>query len=82
MIQRLSPGDVEKDLFWLIINISSIRGDKVINALHDHLVEGYTRSEVCNRYNVNPSYLSVKIKEVQWLHGKINDFYTSAKNDV
>lgn len=79
MIQRLYPGYVEKDLFWFIIDISVIRSDKMINALHDHLVEGYTRSEVCDRYNVNPGYLSVKIKEINILYEKITTFFTKQK---
>lgn len=82
MIQKLSPGYVEKDIFWLIVDISPIRSNKIINALHDHLIEGYTRNEVCNKYNVNPGYLSVKIKEIQWLHGKINNFLASQRNDT
>ncbi|CAD5448051.1 transcriptional regulator [Escherichia coli] len=80
MIQRLYPGYVEKDLFWFIIDISVIRSDKMINALHDHLVEGYTRSEVCDRYNVNPGYLSVKIKEINILYEKIITFLRNRKN--
>ena len=80
MIQTLYPGDVEKELFWFIIDISSIRSDKMIHALHDHLVEGYTRSEVCKRYHVNPGYLSVKIKETQGLYEKVNNFIASRKN--
>ncbi|ENF3171759.1 TPA: PapB/FocB family fimbrial expression transcriptional regulator [Escherichia coli] len=79
MIQTLYPGDVEKELFWFIIDISSIRSDKMIHALHDHLVEGYTRIEVCNRYHVNPGYLSIKIKEIQGLYEKINKFISSKK---
>ncbi|HAO0314535.1 TPA: hypothetical protein IGZ71_003744 [Escherichia coli] len=80
MIQTLYPGDVEKDLFRFIVDISSIRSDKMINALHDHLVEGYTRSEVCEKYHVNPGYLSVKIKETQGLYEKINTFIASRNN--
>lgn len=80
MIQTLYPGYVEKDLFWFIVDISSIRSDKMINALHDHLVEGYTRSEVCDKYHVNPGYLSVKIREIQGLYEKINNFIASRNN--
>lgn len=82
MIQTLYPGDIEKELFWFIVDISSIRSNKMINALHDHLVEGYTRSEVCNRYHVNPGYLSIKIKEMLGLYEKINNFIASRKTDA
>ncbi|HEI3927217.1 TPA: hypothetical protein SI523_004987, partial [Escherichia coli] len=39
-----------------------------------------TRSEVCDRYNVNPGYLSVKIKEINILYEKIITFLRNRKN--
>ncbi|HBA3615020.1 TPA: PapB/FocB family fimbrial expression transcriptional regulator [Escherichia coli] len=70
MIKTLRPGYIEKDLFWFIVDVSSIRSKKMICALHDHLVEGDTRNEVCNRYDVNQGYLSVKIRDIQRLYEK------------
>ncbi|EEW5974068.1 PapB/FocB family fimbrial expression transcriptional regulator [Escherichia coli] len=80
MIKVLCPGYIEKDLFWFIIDVSPIRSKKMICALHDHLVEGHTRSEVCNRYDVNQGYLSVKIKEIHRLYEKTQSILASKSN--
>ncbi|WP_258143034.1 adhesin biosynthesis transcription regulatory family protein [Escherichia coli] len=74
MIKMSSPRYIEKELFWFVIDISNIRSEKVIYALHDHLVEGDTRMDVCDKYKVNPGYLSIKLKEFHRLHEKIKTF--------
>lgn len=74
MNQYLLSPNIRKDFFWLIIDISSIRSKKVILALHDHLVLGHSRLEVCNKYNVNAGYLSIKVRSIQDLHKKLHKF--------
>ncbi|ECJ6347572.1 hypothetical protein A0P74_06540, partial [Salmonella enterica] len=49
------------------------RSEKVINALTDFFVYGHPRNQVCERHNVNPGYLSVKIKELQLLERRIKE---------
>lgn len=68
---RLNPGSTDKEHLRLLIEISKIRSDKVANALGDYFVLGESRTEVCDKYNVNQGYLSLKIKELQELSGKI-----------
>ncbi|EGK7719932.1 transcriptional regulator [Salmonella enterica] len=60
----LIPGKVDDEYFWMLINISTIHSNKVICALHDHLVFGYTKKESCERHNVSPSYLSISLKRI------------------
>ncbi|EBI8251242.1 TPA: hypothetical protein PRY54_003931 [Escherichia coli] len=62
---RLVPGSVNKELFFLLIKISNIRSGKVIYALEDYFVQGIARKVICSRHNVNPGYLSLKIRELQ-----------------
>lgn len=38
----LLPGEVSERHFWLLIEISGMHSEKVINALREHLVMGYT----------------------------------------
>ncbi|HAO0314670.1 TPA: transcriptional regulator [Escherichia coli] len=45
--------------FRILIELSSIRSEKIINALRDHLVRGESRRIVCERYNANQGYLSI-----------------------
>ncbi|EFB70910.1 PapB/FocB family fimbrial expression transcriptional regulator [Providencia rustigianii] len=62
---RLHPGKVDKKHLMLLINISSIRSNKVINALNDYFVEGKKRKEICEKHKINQGYLSIKINELQ-----------------
>ncbi|WP_370607790.1 PapB/FocB family fimbrial expression transcriptional regulator [Citrobacter meridianamericanus] len=73
---RLYPGEVTEEQFQLIIDISPLRSSKVINALRGYFVQGFARKIVCDKYNVNPGYLSVKINEIHLLHSRIIGIYT------
>ncbi|EAX4341532.1 hypothetical protein A0P73_22765, partial [Salmonella enterica] len=42
---------------------------------HNYFVLGHTRSDVCEEFQVNPGYLSIKIKEIQLLCRKLLDMY-------
>lgn len=55
------PGTMTEGCFWLLVEISSIHSEKVITALHDHLVLGYARRDVCEKYRVSAGYLSLSI---------------------
>ncbi|EEK7814144.1 hypothetical protein G3151_005315 [Salmonella enterica subsp. enterica serovar Montevideo] len=72
---RIIPGEIEKEHFLLLIDISTIRSDKIINALNDYFVLGETRAAVCQKYNVNQGYLSLKIRELQALSAKIYNLF-------
>ncbi|EFH2540535.1 transcriptional regulator, partial [Escherichia coli] len=45
----LIPGKMSEMHFWLLVEISPIHSEKIILALKDFLVMGYTRKEVCER---------------------------------
>lgn len=71
--EKFSQGMVNKHMLFILIDISSIRSEKVIKALTDFFVYGCSRNNVCEKYNVNPGYLSIKIKELHLLVKKIKD---------
>ncbi|HCS6391624.1 TPA: transcriptional regulator [Escherichia coli] len=56
--ESLISGGVHVDKFWLLIEISSIQSHKVINALHDYLVKGASRKEICDKYSVSNAYIT------------------------
>ncbi|HCQ9025329.1 TPA: hypothetical protein OMI62_004573 [Escherichia coli] len=68
---RLTPGDTDPEHLRLLIDISSIRSDKIINALNDYFILGESRADVCKKHNVNQGYLSLKIRELQELSGRV-----------
>ncbi|EBH7349113.1 adhesin biosynthesis transcription regulatory family protein [Escherichia coli] len=59
------PGSMQDVHFLLLIEVSSLHSEKVINALRDFLVDGYTRREVCERHKVSPGYFSVALRKLQ-----------------
>lgn len=61
----LIPEKVNEEHFWLLISISSIHSEKVIQALRDYLVLGASRKDVCERYDVNNGYFSTSLKRLQ-----------------
>lgn len=50
--------------FFLKIELSSLRSEKVICALRDFLVLGYTRKESCEKHDVSYGYFSKSLKRV------------------
>ncbi|ENH2643559.1 transcriptional regulator [Escherichia coli] len=61
----LIPGKVPEDFFLALMELSPLRSEKVIRALKDFLVFGYTRKEVCERYDVSYGYFSVALKRTR-----------------
>lgn len=65
----LKPGEVSEFLFWLLIELSSLRSEKAIRALSDFLILGYTRREVCEKYHLSGSHFSVALRQLM----RVND---------
>ncbi|HIE1976836.1 TPA: adhesin biosynthesis transcription regulatory family protein [Escherichia coli] len=75
------PGTMPENQFWLLAEISPLHSEKVIHALRDYLVDGYTRAEVCERYGVSQGYFSVSLKRFHNVHQtvyRLLPFYRSA----
>ncbi|ENA0611186.1 hypothetical protein ABFP30_002930 [Enterobacter bugandensis] len=74
-LARLEKGEVHLKHFILLIEISSIRSEKIINALKDYYVKGEDKVFVCQKHMVGLGYLSLKIKELQLLSKKVFEIY-------
>ena len=57
-----------KEQFWLLIELSPIHSEKIILALHDHLVLGESRKVVCEFYSINSGYFSASIAKFMRIH--------------
>ncbi|KAE9728703.1 PapB/FocB family fimbrial expression transcriptional regulator [Escherichia coli] len=66
--KTLLPGQMLEQHFELLIGISPIHSEKVIDALMDHLVLGYTKRECCERNDVCQSYFSGALKRIHVLN--------------
>ena len=76
----LSPGKMSESQFWLLAEISPVHSEKVLNALRDFLVLGYTRREACERHEVSQGYFSGALGRFQRTHQTVNSlvpFYIS-----
>ncbi|EBI9246247.1 transcriptional regulator [Salmonella enterica] len=63
--EGLEPGNMTEGHFWLLIEVSSIHSEKVIQALQDFLVLGYFRREACERNKVSAGYFSTALGRLQ-----------------
>ncbi|HFO6700583.1 TPA: PapB/FocB family fimbrial expression transcriptional regulator, partial [Escherichia coli] len=60
--------NISNEHFWLLIELSGIRSDKIIMSLREHLVDGFTKREVCERNDVSLSYFSISLKKISHIH--------------
>nr|WP_218071432.1 adhesin biosynthesis transcription regulatory family protein [Escherichia coli] len=54
--------------YWLLVEISSIHSEKVIDALKEYMVFGGCRKDICKRHGVSQSYFSYSLKRFQHTH--------------
>lgn len=76
----LWPGMMPEEQFWLLVSISPIHSEKVINALMDFMVQGYDRKAACERHGVSQGYFSGAIDRFWRTHQTVNrliPFYIS-----
>lgn len=77
----LLPGSLSEDQFYLLIRLSSIRCDRVILAMKDYLVEGQSRRQVCEHYNMNNGYFSItlnRIVRINMLVSRLASYYSGS----
>lgn len=71
-VDLLIPGQVDPEYLSGLINICSIRNQKMVRALELVLVHGITRKNACASESVAMSFLSVKIKQLQSINSVIH----------
>ncbi|WP_311765737.1 MULTISPECIES: adhesin biosynthesis transcription regulatory family protein [Escherichia] len=69
---NLKAGTVPEIQFWLLIEITPIHSERMILALKDFLVMGYSRREVCEQYNISSGYFSGALGRFQKVHLTVN----------
>ncbi|EAV4565499.1 transcriptional regulator [Salmonella enterica] len=80
--ELLKPGEMPEHQFLLLIELSPIHSEKLISALKDFLVLGYTRREVCEQHNISSGYFSGalgKVKKVIFTVTKLLPYYVNNK---
>ena len=69
--KELRPGEVNERRFWLLIELSPFRIEKIICALWDFLVIGYDRREACRKHGASYSYFSIALKRLVYINGVV-----------
>ncbi|EFJ5374881.1 transcriptional regulator [Escherichia coli] len=69
----LFPGTVSDEHFGLLIELSGMHSEKVINSLREHLVTGAPRKDVCEKYNVSQGYFSGALMRIQHLSKSVSN---------
>ncbi|WP_082066454.1 PapB/FocB family fimbrial expression transcriptional regulator [Pseudomonas oryzihabitans] len=75
---KLVPGTVDPRHFDLLLGGTSIRGEKVIEALRDHLVTGLTATAAWEKHAVNKSQFSRRLAVISAEHQRaanLSEFY-------
>ncbi len=81
--ESLMPGEMPEFQFWLLVEISPIHSEKIILALKDFLVMGYSRKEVCERHNISSGYFSGALGRFQRVNATVAQlmpFYIQMKS--
>ncbi|EPC5194023.1 PapB/FocB family fimbrial expression transcriptional regulator [Edwardsiella piscicida] len=65
---RLCSGELSENQFWLLVEISLISSEKIIDAMWEYLILGRTRKEICERIGVSNGYLSTSLRRLSHIH--------------
>lgn len=74
----LIPGKVSEEQFWLLVGVSAMHSEKIICALMDYLVRGYSRKDSCRTRHVNSGHFSIGLNRLQHIShaaAKLSEFY-------
>ncbi len=63
----LVPGRITEDMFCILVEMSSIRSEKMIQALQEYLVQGKSRIAICEQYRLGSSHFSISLDRLQRL---------------
>ncbi|ECD6034726.1 transcriptional regulator [Salmonella enterica] len=64
---RLTPGEVHPEHFRMLVEVSSIYSPKIIMAMEDCLVRGFSRKIACEKHGVSTAYMSIAMRKIQTL---------------
>lgn len=74
----LVPGKITGDQFCLLVEMSSIRSEKMVQALQEYLVQGKSRILICENYNLGSSHFSISLDRLQrlsYLASQLSRYY-------
>lgn len=61
----LKKGEVPEEQFYYLLQLTGIRSENLILALKDHLINGLTGSQACEKYHVNKGLFSRRLTVIK-----------------
>lgn len=72
MSSKLEPGSITKDHLDLCVRLTNITGDKILYALHAHLVEKVPQVTASSEFGVSRPLLNRKISDITKVHHMVS----------
>ncbi len=66
--KAIEPGTMEREHLLMLAELSRINSQRVISALADHLVEGMSRKDACEKNGVAQGYFSIIVRKLFETH--------------
>ncbi|WP_396013842.1 PapB/FocB family fimbrial expression transcriptional regulator [Escherichia coli] len=82
VMKRPEPGSFTDEHFCLLIEISPIHSEKIIQGLRDYLVLGMPETEICNRRSIAEGYFRralTRLTQVQCVVKLLVEYYLPKK---
>ena len=83
--KAIEPGTMEREHLLMPAELSRINSQRVISALDDHLVEGMSRKDACEKNGVAQGYFSIIVRKLFETHEIVKNivfYYDSVINTV
>lgn len=75
----LPSGSMSDDEFWCLIELTPIRSDKIIRALHDYFVLNCSRSSCCGKHGISNGYFGACITRFEHVIQVVNALFNYYK---
>jgi|GEM_PF-5422351 len=82
MSSKLEPGSITKEHLDLLVRLTNITGDKILEALHAHLVEKVPQVTASNEFGVSRPLLNRKISDVTKVHHMVSSLTPGAVDPI
>lgn len=69
---KLISGKVSLKHFEVLLSLTSIRSEELINALREHLVDGLPAPRAWEKYNINKGLFSRRLRVLNDTHNKVS----------
>ncbi|EFN6235447.1 fimbrial protein [Escherichia coli] len=78
----IAVNGMSEDEFWCIIELSSIRSNKIIKALYEYMVLKHSRAVSCNNNGVSNGYFGSCLARIEYVIQVVSELFSYYKNTI